>query len=503
MLSLPIWLRQHANLLALVIASIPALIKMEFFPHYIGSDDAYIHLTVARNLAQGLGWGINPHQPVNLSTAPAFTLMLAAAERFSTHPVGIVQILSYLAVVIGLLAIYAAVVAETSSSAAGLLSETTAAFSNNLWRWNGTLMETTFAFSIVSATLYLLRRGKKQTPRGAIRLGLILGLGVLMRPEIGMLCIFAAVVLALRTERRSRKKLVSILLLTILFIFLTWVIVARTVLKITVIPTTLAAKSVHGLIAWNPRVLEEFALSHVESCLIPALLVGTILFLSWKGGTWRFGDWASYVLPLTWVLGLLAFYYFKTRNLESAGRYLLPLLPAEAVLIALVWKGAMVEKNEARRAAVYMVTVGALAFNAVFALAVNQMLISPVLRRFENEYLASMRAAAMEIAGRTAGLHDKKVLILYDIGVLSYASEGKFEIFDGGSLASPDLYGLSVTEKVSRVEPSIVVETLEAFPQGGYIKLPESFKQVWSRRFFRHSIGAQQPYYYVILFQRQ
>jgi len=40
-------------------------------------DDAWIHAAVARNLAQGLGFSINPHQPISCSTSPAWTVSLA------------------------------------------------------------------------------------------------------------------------------------------------------------------------------------------------------------------------------------------------------------------------------------------------------------------------------------------------------------------------------------------------------------------------------------------
>ena len=89
-----------------LIALVPAMVKVICYPHNIGSDDAYIHLRIATNFIHGLGWGINPHQPVNLSTAPAFTLILVLAEMVTSHAVLLTQILSAGAVVAGLVFIF-------------------------------------------------------------------------------------------------------------------------------------------------------------------------------------------------------------------------------------------------------------------------------------------------------------------------------------------------------------------------------------------------------------
>ncbi len=47
-------------------------------------DDAWIHFQFARNLSQGFGFSYNPGEPTPGSTAPLWTLLLAAVGRFST-----------------------------------------------------------------------------------------------------------------------------------------------------------------------------------------------------------------------------------------------------------------------------------------------------------------------------------------------------------------------------------------------------------------------------------
>src|SRR5579862_8970564 len=160
--------------LVLALAVVPAIVKWLCYPGNLGSDDAYIHLQIAHNFASGLGWGINPGQPVNLSTSPAFTLLVVAVERAAPqHVVALTQILSASAVVLGLVLIFATLLAETGSIGAALLAEAAAAFSVNLWRWNGSVMEATFAFAVVATTLYLNRRDAPKSAWRFLALGVI------------------------------------------------------------------------------------------------------------------------------------------------------------------------------------------------------------------------------------------------------------------------------------------------------------------------------------------
>ena len=58
------------------LAFVPTIVKFLFFPSYPGSDDAFIHARIVSNITSGLGWGINAHEPVNMSTAPLYTCLL-------------------------------------------------------------------------------------------------------------------------------------------------------------------------------------------------------------------------------------------------------------------------------------------------------------------------------------------------------------------------------------------------------------------------------------------
>ena len=64
-----------------------------------------------------------------------------------------------------------------------------------------------------------------------------------------------------------------------------------------------------------------------------------------------------------------------------------------------------------------------------------------------------------EVAALTAGRANRRVLVAVDIGVLSYAGQGRFEVYDAGALATPSLHGLTVQDQIARVQPAYVVGT--------------------------------------------
>lgn len=191
-----------------LMALIPSLIKLLYYPHNIGSDDAYIHLQIARNVISGHGWGLNADTPVNMSSSPAFTLLLIFVSMLTVHAIPAVQILSCLASTLGLLLIYWTVRSETNSKSIGLIAEASGALSCNLWRWNGTVMEASIAFFVVALLLFL--DGKRQlTIRRQFCIGLVVGAAILLRPELLLAAVLGAAMSGLRSERG--RKLISVL----------------------------------------------------------------------------------------------------------------------------------------------------------------------------------------------------------------------------------------------------------------------------------------------------
>ncbi len=67
---------------------VPHLLKWVYYASYPGFDDAFIHLRVADNVASGRGWGINAFEPINVSSSPLFTMLLAAGVKLGLPDLG-------------------------------------------------------------------------------------------------------------------------------------------------------------------------------------------------------------------------------------------------------------------------------------------------------------------------------------------------------------------------------------------------------------------------------
>src|ERR1700721_3109228 len=177
-------LARTKSLLPLLLIAAPAIVKLLYYPTYIGSDDSYIHLQVAHNVLLHHTWGIAPYVRCNLSTSPLFTILLIVLEFFfHTHAVVVAQILSALACSLGIFALYRRTILITGSTAAACLAAGTSALACNLWRWNGTLMESPFAFAAIAVTLLLFASPRLSTSRASAA-GLLLGLSALLRPAL-------------------------------------------------------------------------------------------------------------------------------------------------------------------------------------------------------------------------------------------------------------------------------------------------------------------------------
>jgi len=143
-------------------------------------DDAFIHLTFARNIAEGHGFSFNPDVPTYGITAPLWTLMLALLSTVFAPGQVMVKVLSIL---FGILTIPAF---RRLASTIGLPDRTaiivTLAWAVNVWlvRWTASGMEATLA------VLFLILAFDTQLEDRNIS-GLWLGLAILCRPEAAIL----------------------------------------------------------------------------------------------------------------------------------------------------------------------------------------------------------------------------------------------------------------------------------------------------------------------------
>jgi hypothetical protein len=482
----------NPNVAAVILALLPSAIKLLYYPHNIGSDDAYIHLQVARNILSGHGWGLNPDIPVNMSSSPAFTLLLTLVSALTTHAIPVMQMLSCLASFLGALLIFITVHSETKSVSIGLASEAVAALSCDLWRWNGTLMEASFAFFIVALFLFLAR-GTRITLWRQLGTGLVAGLAILLRPELSLATALYAVISSPRTDPRRRIPSLLAFFAGSACLVLPWIFFSRRSFN-SWLPTTFYAKSVPHLILWNPHLLKQMLELTGESFFWPALTMAWLIsVLIWQRSR---PDWQPYLLPVGLLLSVIGFYYLKTPGLESPGRYLLPFLPCAALIFGLILRDSASYIGYKRLLAIAS-TVAALQFAT--SLAINQIFLAPTLQRFESEYADTVRSAANYLAGRIRSPQET-VLAEVDVGVLAYAANGRFRIYDGGGLASPELARLTPAEQVQLVQPAYLIQSQGARTAEWEATMEGRLHSIWSRRYKQHSISQRPPYLFANIY---
>ena len=148
-------------------------------------DDAYIHLTFARNIATGNGFSFNPREPTYGVTAPLWTLLMAPLSLlFGAQPF-IAKIVSTVfgALTIPLIFRLGRRFGLQATSVIGV----TLAWGVNLWlvRWSASGMETSLA-------ILLLMLAFNDQLQGRSTAGIWLGFSVLTRPETIIIAVIFA-----------------------------------------------------------------------------------------------------------------------------------------------------------------------------------------------------------------------------------------------------------------------------------------------------------------------
>ena len=119
---------------ALCISALPALVRFVYYPGYLGTDDSFIHAAIIESLRTGNGWGINPGEPVNLSTSPLFTLLMLAISWVVPDVMLAGSRLATAAAVFGVFGTFVIARRMSGNAAVALVAIAIAATNVHLWR---------------------------------------------------------------------------------------------------------------------------------------------------------------------------------------------------------------------------------------------------------------------------------------------------------------------------------------------------------------------------------
>lgn len=489
-----------ALVFAVALSAVPVVIRAVYYPDYPGTDDSFIHAAIIENLRAGRGWGINPGEPVNLSTSPLFTLLMLAVSHIWPDVIAAGNAITAAAVSLAIFGTFIVASRITASRAIGLCAAALAATNLHLWRWTGTFIEAPLAYAAVVAVLaafeplYRMESRRPDVP-AFLMLGLAIGVLSLLRYECGLLGL-GFFVHHLVNDRRFLIRRYASAACGLALPLLLWAAFALAMFG-TVLPTTFSAKTADGLILINPTLLRQYA-----SVLGSGFLAGFLLFggacavLIANGARGALGHAVRRSLLFVIFAGaVLAFYYLKTESLQSPARYLLPAMGVLPLAVAPFLAAARPFLRTGWR----FMAVSLIAAQFVVAFAVNQLRVAPVLSHMNREYVAAMSGVAAQL-DRLCRRGDV-VLVEFDLGVVSYRHNRTCRIADGGALASPELRGLSVPEKIERTHARFVIESLGAPGHSDITTKGRPLTLLWSRLFASHSVGEPDRSYVVRLFE--
>jgi arabinofuranosyltransferase len=311
-------------------------------PAGVPLDDAWIHFQFARNLARGDGFSFNPGQPTSGSTAPLWTLLLAAVYfvggRFPLAGQAL-SAASYLAL---LVATYALGKRLTGRRWAAWLAGMVVAV-NGRMVWAGLSALEICAFAALSLWAIGAHLSDRARGRYRLRTAALFGLAALARPEGYLLFAFAMIDYAWGVSRITHHGSRILRRFPFLPIILFTALVSPYLLFSYhtgghLLPNTYHAKAAVSLLP--DRAFRDFLsvgavyLILDNALLLPFFLLGLILLL-----------WRAPLLSL-WCAGLPLAYALMRASLYQHGRYLMPLIPCNAVVA--VW-GLLEAQKVARR----------------------------------------------------------------------------------------------------------------------------------------------------------
>ena len=383
-------------------------------------DDSWIHLHFARNIAEGAGFSYNPGVPVAGSTAPLWTLLLAAGVAIFGPSLLVVKGIG-IACTLG-----AALVTRRAAIAWGA-PQPAALAAGLLFSWSGAAqwgalsgMEVSLAALLVAATL--LAHARQRFGWVAV----LASLAVVARPETLILVPLLALGQPL-TVRRAAVFLSTIALITAPAIAFSLMTVGAP------IPATAAAKVEGGLIGWLAGVREPWVQTlfgrpwsflkdwvfwlFSTHWLLPLSLLGFVIAWRERGRALGVPALALVLHPL--AMALLAPY--RGPGFQE-GRYSIYLLPLAWLLFAL-----LIGKTFATRTGIAL----------VFMLILSLPTLGDAAKRY-GWAVQNINAMQVEL-GRWIDreLPRDARLALNDVGAIAYFS--RREIIDLMGLVTPEI----------------------------------------------------------------
>jgi hypothetical protein len=287
------------------------------------TDDTFIHLQYARNLATGNGLVFNVGEHVYGCTSPLWVTLLADAMLIGLDGLQFSRILGFASTLISVglfLQLLRRTIRDPMLRALG-----TIAWAGHAWmiRWSLSGMETPLAVALVLAGFVAFTEGRQWGSR-PVRTGALWSLAALTRPEAGLLLLIWSGALLIDTDNRDSLRRMVAGIFPAAAIYGSWLLFARFYFG-TFWPQTLAAKTAGGtstLYQIDSLWRQVRIIGATDAVFVVAIVAGMLIATRWP--TWHRPS-AQRFIPWAWLLGLPALY--AARGVPVISRYLVPLLP--------------------------------------------------------------------------------------------------------------------------------------------------------------------------------
>ena len=420
--------------LGLVAGLLLALALMAPVRGYL-TDDTFIHLQFARNLATGHGFVFNPGEHVYGNTSPLWVALLADGIAFGWDGLTVARLLGGAATLWSVV-LFLQLMRRTLRLPE-LRALATVTWAGHAWmiRWSLSGMETPLAVALVLAGFVAFTEGRQWGSR-PVRTGALWAVAALARPEAVFLLVLWGVFLVVDTDNRDGLRRLIAGSLPPILIYGGWLVFARLYFG-TFWPNTLAAKTAGGSGAGYllEQLVRQAEIVGASDAALAGALAASLLF----GGRrlWPRRLQAQRLLPWAWVGAVPVLYVI--RGVPVISRYLVPLLPVLAWLawraVERWWAGDEPRPGDRRGAALLGTALAALAL--VQNLAVYRAVVLPQVRTFS----AGLERSLIPW-GRWFDAHAPRdaAIASPDIGALGYY--GRRRIVDLAGLVTPQMVPL-------------------------------------------------------------
>jgi hypothetical protein len=431
-------------------------------------DDAWIHQTYARSLASGGGWSFTPGVPSAGATAPLWVLLLVPGYWLDAAPFTWILILAGFQLwLVGVLALILWRQMDLGKGWWGLAAAALLAFEWHLV-WAALSGMETLLYGVLSLAvvtiLFRLSSQSEDNYHGWLGLGLLVGVGVWLRPEavtlLGPVGMVAVLMNAGKPATRFKNILAAFLGFTAIFV--TYLIFNHW-LAGSWWPNTFYAKQAEYAVMQGLPFLSRLVwqFSPLLAGGLAVLLPGFILNMYYSI---KKHDWAALAGGI-WALGHITMYAWRLPVTYQHGRYVIPVVPLLVLLGFAGYYQVVSEIHSSRFAWLLSRAWG----GAVFCFVSLFWLLGM------QSYLDDVAMIDGEMVRTAAWIEENtgpdELIAAHDIGALGYFTQRP--ILDLAGLVSPDVIPFIRDEaQLAQYLDEACPRYLVTFPHW-YFQLPE------------------------------